>query len=277
MPANANSLRISNTYQQHLSTLRGHAVAAAKQGWGQLDPDELDRSHAAWAAQTAATVTAVQSAGVQLSAAYAAAYASSELGTPPPSAPAPTAPVGTAPDGRPLEQALLPSLFTVKGELGDGKALQVALAIGLARALRTTSDAAIAPARQQLAGTIEQEPQALGWRRVARPGACGACLAAMTGKVMKPRERLKIHPFCDCFEEPVFDGVPDTHARPTGRAIFERLTPSEQDQRLGEAKAKLIRSGAVPFHALIQHNPMEVVPDLITEAPLHALEAHEHH
>ena len=65
--------------------------------------------------------------------------------------------------------------------------------------------------------------------------------------------------------------------RPTGEEAFHQMAASEQDALFvgkgGADKADLIRSGQVPFRSLIEHQHMDAIPNVITEASLHELKA----
>jgi hypothetical protein len=269
MPAHERSLQITDRYRERLSALRAQAVTLTKDGWRTLDPAELDRAHAAWVQRTAVLLTELQRGGIRLSLAYLTAYLRSETGritTPP----LPTVQAGVARSGVSLEEALVPSLFTVKKAIGEGQAISAALALGLDRASRLATDETAAAARDTLAEGIREDGRIIGWRRVSG-GGCGACDAAATGAIQADDETLEVHPFCSCSKEPVVAGVPDAVQRPTGEEMFHAKTEAQQDAMLGKDKADLIRSGDIDFHDLIQHDPMVAVPDGITEAPLQAL------
>jgi hypothetical protein len=270
VPASARSLRITDTYRQRLQVLRRRSMLTARDNWQRIDAADLDGSGERWAASTAAILTSFQRAGGQFSLAYLTAYLRSELGRVVPAPPVPEIRAGTSRDGRLLSEALFPAILTTKQALGDGRELQAALELGLNRALRTASEETVASARDSLADTIRQDGRILGWRRVSG-GGCGACDAAATGAIQADDEALEVHPFCSCSKEPVVADAPDTIQRPTGEEMFNAKTPQEQDAMLGPDKAALIRSGEVPFTDLIQRDPMAVVPDGITEAPLEAL------
>jgi hypothetical protein len=276
MPAHARSLQITDTYRHHLQNLRQQAQAVARQQWRNLDPDNLDRSHAAWVQQVVPTVTALQRAGNRLSYAYLTAYLSSELGRRATATPINLAQgVGTARTGKALAEALVPSLFTTKAAIGEGKDVQTALGYGLDRATRVVGEEAIAPARSTLTGVMQADGRIIGWRRVTG-GGCGACIAAATGAIQADDEVLEVHDHCQCSKEPVVADVPDHVERPTGAQIFEGMAAKAQDELLGPEKAALIRSGDVPLHALIHRDPMAVIPDGISEAPLEHLQALVH-
>lgn len=270
MPASTRSLGVTDRYRQQVITLRGHAVTVAKQNWFRLmHADDLDGSHAAWVAATAPALTVFQRTAAQLSAAYLAAYGLSETGDHTAILAVPER-AGVARDGKPLAEALVPSVFTVKRAIGDGKPVDQALREGLDRAARMVGEEAVSSARDALSEGIRADDRIIGWRRVTS-GGCGACMAAATDDVMEDFEPLDTHPWCECSTEPVFADVPDTVSRPTGEELFDRMPEEQQDAALGPDTAKLVRSGGVAFRDLLQRDPMVAIPDGITQAPLSAL------
>lgn len=270
MPASARSILVTDEYRKRLRVLRQHATAAARAAWV-LDPADLDRTHAAWLARTAPLLTELQRSGARLSVGYLAAFMQSETGRRIPPLVVAGDHAGRARDGRPLTEALAPSLYTVKAAIGDGRPPDQAIKLGLDRALSVVGEESIAPARATVADGIHQEPGIIGWRRVTG-GGCGACLAAATGAIQADDETLEVHPSCSCSKEPVLGDVPDTVRRDSGHDIFRALSSSEQDALLGHEKATLVRDGHVPFDRLIQRERFAVLPDGLTERPLQDLQ-----
>lgn len=70
------------------------------------------------------------------------------------------------------------------------------------------------PYRDTILGNRARDPESVGWRRIARAGACRFCLMlAARGAVYKRGTvRFAGHSHCHCTAEPVFD---------TGEPIFE--------------------------------------------------------
>jgi hypothetical protein len=270
MPRSALSLLLTDEYRRRFHSLRARAVLVAAEAWN-LEPDDLDGSHARWVAVAAPALTTLQAAGAQLSAGYLAAFVAAETLTGP-AARAPTAAAGVDRLGRALADALTPSLYTVKAALKDGEAFDAASRHGLNRARRVAGEEAVAPARAELADGMSAHDEIVGWRRVTS-GGCGACLAASDG-VFRDSEPLPVHDGCHCTSEPVVRGVPDVARRPTGRDLFDHLGRARQDEVLGPEKAALVRDGQVPLSALVQHETFTWLPDGITEAPLEVVERH---
>jgi hypothetical protein len=270
MSASARSLLVTDEYRKRLRLVRRQATLAATAAWV-LDPADLDGSHALWVARTTPLLTELQRSGARLSIGYLTAFMQSETGRriPPPTVD--DSHSGRARDGRPLAEALVPSLYTIKAAIGDGRPAEQAIKLGLDRALSVIGEESVAPARASLAGGIEQEPRIIGWRRVTG-GGCGACLAAATGAIQADDETLEVHPSCSCSKEPVLGDVPDTVRRDTGHDMFRALSAPEQDALLGHEKATLIRDGHVPFDRLIQRERFAVLPSGLTERPLQDLQ-----
>lgn len=271
MAARARSLRVTDAYRHRQALLREHGQRTARLGWQQVELEDLDASHERFVAQTAPALVVLQRTGARLSAGYLAAFLTSELDRAViPHAPAEADYAGRARDGRPLHEALVPSLYTVKRAIGEGKAPAAALSEGLNRAVRVAGEEAVFAARGTLADAIHADERIIGWRRVTG-GGCGACIAAATGAIQADDDVLEVHDHCQCTKEPVIADAPDRATRPSGPELFEAMSAERQDALLGTEKAELLRTGAIDFNDLIQRDPMAAIPDQITERPLEAL------
>lgn len=271
MPANARSLLVTDGYRRRRAVLRDQAVTVATNNWRRIDPRNLDRSHAAWVTRTAPLLADLQRIGARLSAAYLTAYLSSEMGRRTSAARVDLAArVGRARDGRAIDETLVPTLYTVKGAIGEGLEMAAALSQGLSRAVGVVGEEAVAPARGALSDGMVADDRIVGWRRVTS-GGCGACLALADGAIHADDDFIEVHDNCSCDSEPVVADVDDSAARPTGHEMFTALGKDDQDALLGEEKAQLIRTGEVALHDLVQREPMAVIPDGITERPLQDL------
>jgi hypothetical protein len=147
-------------------------------------------------------------------------------------------------------------------------------------AARVAHDAAVGAWRDAARARMAQLPDVLGWRRVAEPGACGACLALMDGSVHPAEEDMVVHTRDRCIAEPVVLHVNDQDwGRPRGHEIFAAKTPAEQDAtfhgRGGAAKAQLIRDGRIDFADLAQiaTERLGQTNVALAETPLVALQA----
>lgn len=272
MPRSELALRLTDGYRGRLLGLRQIALRRAASAWQGVALEDLDRSFELWLAAASGALTEVQARSVALSGGYLAAYLSVETGRRIALRHSDTAAlVGKSRDGRLLRDALHPAVITVKQRIAEENPPDVALAAGLARALRTVAlDASHAP-RAALAESMQAEDQVIGWRRVTAGDACGACLGAATGAIRADDEVLEAHAYCQCGAEPVIARVREHVQRPTGTEIFESKPAEQQNQLLGEEKAELVRSGQVSLPELVAHSPMATEHDHITERPLSAL------
>jgi hypothetical protein len=276
MPATEQAIQVTDAYRTRLLTIRQRAVAVIRARWSLVNADDLDGTFDAWLTVATATLLAAQRTGVTLSDQYLATFLSAELGrTVPPAGVDPDRFAGQDQAGQPLGKALAASLITAKIAIAQGRNRAEAQAMARNRAVRTTATESLSAPREALGVLMTENDAVKGWRRVTAPGACGACLASADGSIQT--DRLKIHRFDRCTSEPVVDGADETVRRPTGREIFDRLSPAQQAAlfhgRGGEEKARLIRDGEVPFEALIAPTPLAAEPNGITEAPLQDLAA----
>lgn len=271
MPASSRSLQITDRYRDTRAVLTRHTVTVIDRRWQQVTLDDLERSHTLWLATAVATIMQAQHAGLRLTAAYVAAYLASETGRVSPPAPIDdTGLIGVAEDGQPVETQLAKTLIGVKAALKGGKPPEQALAEEGGRASRLAASASMFTPRETLARQIRTHPEIVGWQRVTR-GGCGACLAAAAHTHGKD-EPLKVHPFCECTQEPVVRDVRNVVTRPTGPEIFAGWSREQQDQALGSVAADAVRTGRVSWPDLIATSPMERQADYITQAVIEAVE-----
>jgi hypothetical protein len=276
VPATREALRLTDAYRAQLLGVRQRTVGLARQQWAQVNREDLDGSFAAWLGATAAVVELAQATGAGAADAYLAAYLTAELGRRVPAQGLDLAAyAGRAGDGRALPDALRPALLTVKVALVERRPPDVALRMGLNRAVRTIAREVLGAPRRALADAMGAHERVAGWRRATSGNPCGACMGAATGALHASDEALDVHDHCRCVTEPVVRGVRERHRRPTGRQLFDALTTAQQDElfagRGGAEKAELIRSGAVPLEALITRCAMATTADQITETPLSQL------
>lgn len=274
------SFQITDAYQQHLLADRFAVAGAVAHSWQSLDPSDLDGSGARWVAGMAPLLAAYQARGVTASDGYLSAFLASELATHVPPRGIDPTPYLVAASGAPLDQLLVNPLVTVKLAVAKGRPIEVALHLGLVRATRTAAVEALDAPRRALLDLMAEDDRVEGWERLTSPHACGACLALATGDTHDPHKPLPTHDHCRCVTEPVVKRVRHTVRRQTGREMFDALSPDEQAAlfhgRGGAEKAELLRSGAVPFDALVHRDAMAAVPDQFTEASLTALREHTH-
>ncbi len=275
MPASEGSLALTDGYRARLLATRQTVTRALNASWRMLDLADLDATYAVWVSALAPTISAAQAAGVALADAYLATYIRSETGRhTPPIGIDPAALAGKDQFDRPLEQALIPPIYTVKMSLADHGA-EGALELGLARAARIAAGATLAAPAAALTEALGSRSEVVGYRRATSSNPCGACLAAATGAIQETATTLEPHTHCRCTKEPVIKGVRERYFRPTGQEMFDRMTPAEQDAlfhgRGGAEKAELLRSGEITLDDLLTRQPMAEGGAVITETPMSAL------
>lgn len=141
------------------------------------------------------------------------------------------------------------------------------------KATRTAADLTWLAARDTLQQAVISHPSLTGYRRIASPLACGACLALATGLTLPPDTAFLDHPHCRCTIEPVVKGAP-TVSRRNGQRLFEEMTEAEQNRHFGLEKAELLRSGDIKLEDLVSKPKGHIGRrKLITETPLRDLEA----
>lgn len=111
--------------------------------------------------------------------------------------------------------------------------------------------------RQGGSDQITDNPEVIGYRRVADAGACAVCLALDTGEVADPGDTFDTHPGCGCGMEPVTSTSPPPAANGADR--FDAMTTAQQDLlfhgRGGSAMADLVRSGDVRLTDIVHRFP----------------------
>lgn len=276
MPSSREALALTDAYRSRLLQARQYAASVTARAWQGLDLRDLDGSFGTWLATAEAVVGGAKRHGVTVSDHYLAAFVAAETGDQPrPRALDPDPYLPTV-DGRPLRQALATPLLTVKSAIGAGRT-DDALRLGQARATRIVAVEVLDAPRRALGDLMREEDRIVGWHRVVSANACGACLALASGDRMEKDAHVHTHSSCRCIAEPEVARVEQRYRRPSGREIFDAMTPEEQARlfagRGGAEKADLVRSGAVPFDALVKRERQEVTPDQFTEASLDDLRA----
>jgi len=111
--------------------------------------------------------------------------------------------------------------------------------------------------RQGAGDQVTDNPEVVGYRRVADAGACAVCLALDTGEIADPSDTFDTHPGCGCGMEPVTSSSPPPAA--TGQDRFDAMSTAQQDTlfygRGGAAMAALVRSGDVRLADIVHRFP----------------------
>jgi hypothetical protein len=277
MPANERSALVTQRYQRALGELQGQAALHVQAAWPAVDRFQLASSYQHFAVRAQRAIEASQGAGATLSGAYLGAYTTSETGEPVTTPAEAQAYVGQTPAdvgvGHALQGTLLMALERIAKRdhaLPFADTMTAALAWALARNMRLAAESAAHAARSALHDLIGADSERYaGWRRVARPTACAACLASATGKVMALSAPFLVHPHCACVEQVVVRGVPDRVRQLTGTELVAAMTASQQDELLGADSAKELREGRLRLAHLAEINRMNAQPDQLQTRAIH--------
>lgn len=225
--------------QNAMRAISASAASSASVAWSRVEPERVTAS---WTAQ-------LPSAVVKLTAAQAAAAALAEpLVSSTAGVAASTVNVaafaGQASDGRPLMSLLFQPALSVLYLLSRGVSKGRALASGRASLdmmVRTqVSDAY----RNASSVAMAANSNIAGYERMVRLPACGRCIV-LAGRLYRWSTGFQRHPRCDCTMRPVTGKQwreSSLHNHP--RALFDQMSPAQQDDRFGKANAAAIRDGA---------------------------------
>lgn len=269
MPANPRSLDLQERYRHSLRQVSRRVSAVLLDRYRLLDTDDLASSFRDFIPMAAGVVALGQEQAITLARAYLGSYVQAEVGE----EPALTEPraAGTTFDGRSLEEGLSATPAKVLLAIKIGRPVSDALRFGAFSATRFGATEVIDASRQELQQQMQDVDQVKGWRWNASGRACGFCTAKDDGTIYRPTAVLIGHAGCSCVQEVVVRGVDETVTRPTGKQVFESMTVEQQNQRLGETKAELIRNGSITFDDLIKVERHKEWRPTGTEAPLKSL------
>ncbi|MEU8151776.1 hypothetical protein [Nonomuraea sp. NPDC048901] len=232
---------IARTHQQRQRGIILSLIAAILGLWRRLDRERLAES---WRAgigpsivdmMARAQVQVAVSAPVylrELAAAQGVAMSDLEL--------VPERLSGVTSTGGPLETALYQPIIAFKKLLSDGvppdEAMRRATAAITMIAATQAADAGRAAIQVGMTATKEW----VSYVRAVTLPACSRCIV-LAGRVYSYSTGFQRHPNCDCSMIPFREGdaVP-----PSPGALFEQMSPEEQDRRFGKAGAESLRLGA---------------------------------
>lgn len=263
MPNDRRSLALTARFHDELAAHTDRIARLVTRRFAALDTSDLSGSFRSFIADAGEIVGIGQQHAVNLTGGYLRALGRLEADGPVDAAPLADN-AGFTADGRRVESALSATPAKVFVALGQGRPLPEALAFGRFSVARLSKTEVTDAARLELRHAMTQENPIVGWRWRSR-GTCAACLAMDDGRTRRPGAPLGAHPFCECIQEPVFEG--DQHVgRPTGPQRFDGFDREEQDSLLGPI-ADLIRRGAQWADLFVVEHPHEWRA-VITAAPL---------
>lgn len=126
--------------------------------------------------------------------------------------------------------ATKPLLEAVPDVLAD---IEAEMVLALAKIEAEIQKEVAAAFRETIVENVQDDPDAVGWRRFARPQACNFCrLLADKGAIFKADSaRFAAHTNCHCLAAPVFDGQPGE------QASVEQYTASRRTRTPAERQA----------------------------------------
>ncbi|NKE61752.1 hypothetical protein FXN61_35335 [Lentzea sp. PSKA42] len=151
---------------------------------------------------------------------------------------------GFAANGLPLALLLDFAFRLYQKAVAAGMPPSEARAIGLARLLTYVSTETADAGRLAHAAAALAEPEIAGYERIIVLPACGRCIL-LAGRLYRYSTAFLRHPRCDCQMKPVTweqwrEDRPGNHPR----ALFEAMTPAQQNDAFGAGDADAIRAGA---------------------------------
>jgi hypothetical protein len=220
-------------HQQQRAATAATTAAAVRQVWSTVDPDRLEAS---WLAR-AALVAELIRGGQMAAASTAEPWLVQEIG-PGQGAVDPETAVEAAGD---LGIPLLYPLIIALNRLGRGFTTAMSILSG-AYFLEMVTRSLVADAGRiaDMAGMIAR-PRVVSYVRVVELPACARCII-LAGREYTLSEGFLRHPRCDCTLAPRRPGDTWQLASPT--ALFEQMTPAQQQRAFGEAAVQAIGEGA---------------------------------
>ncbi|MFD8494257.1 hypothetical protein [Amycolatopsis sp. NPDC059657] len=117
-------------------------------------------------------------------------------------------------------------------------------ALGLARLLRYVATETADAGRLASTAAAIVEPEIAGYERIVHLPACGRCIQ-LAGRVYRYSTGFERHPQCECGMKAITREQWRTIRRDNNpRALFDRMTPAQQDKAFGKGDAAAIRAGA---------------------------------
>ena len=251
MPATLEAAALTDSYRRRLIVLRDTSAATVVRLLDSIDLDgDVDGQVSAWIDTATMLLSSAQVEAARAAVQYLAAYVTASGSTPARGVVDPADYRGMRLFGRPLDVALSAAPATLLWRLGRSDGRGLAVASGLAQAMRVARSAVMAAGRGAQSDVMDADPSVSGWRRVTSSDPCGACMGAADGRVMRSDAGLEVHDSCRCTAEAVLSGVDnDRLRRPTGQELFDRLDRDGQNAmfegRGGADKAEVVRREGV--------------------------------
>ncbi len=222
------------------------AANQAQTAWRQLDgPDTNPAVTADIRLQVVATVEQAQAEASALAPLYIAATLAAIGAVSDPVATLVAAAFsGLAANGLPLAALVDFALRHYRLALLAGVPPSEAHALGLAKLLTYVTTEVADAGRLARHAVAIIEPEIAGYERVVHLPACGRCIL-LAGRLYTFSTGFLRHPRCDCDMKPVtHDQWHDDRPGNDPRALFESMSPDQQNRAFGRGDAEAIRAGA---------------------------------
>lgn len=178
-------------------------VAQMHQAWQMVDPEDIEGSYDDWMPLVTPVAQAGRSHSALLAVGYLRAHRLAETGSD---------------DFTPVMaddlnvkaftvSMLVCGLYSARGNLGRGVALDQAMDVADARTAASAMRYALDGGRETIVGSTRADRRATGWARVASGEACTFC-SLLDGEVMsEDAADFQSHDGCGCTAEPVYDAA----------------------------------------------------------------------
>jgi hypothetical protein len=176
-------------------------VAQMHNAWQVVDPGDIEGSYSDWMPLVTPIAAAGKAHSALLAAAYVRAHRQIETGSD---------------DFTPVQAGgldvsaftismLVTGLYSARGNLGRGVAVDRAMEIADARTAASAMRYALDGGRETIVESTRADRRAVGWERVAGGASCEFC-AGLDGEVMsEDAASFQSHDGCACSAEPVYD------------------------------------------------------------------------
>lgn len=241
---------VAAAYNRHQASIAHRATIRTAAQWAGIDPGDISGS---WSSAVGPAMTRTLTAAQQLAAASAPTYVRAALGAQnaaydPQATINPTAFSGTAADGRSLSGLLYLPVIDAKTAIASGMGVADALARAGRMLDRLVASESAQAGRDALAAQMSATPTVEDYVRMVAGSACSRCII-LAGKKYKKNAGFARHPKCQCTGIPCAENTGDD-LRTDPHALFNSLSPAEQDARFGTAGADAIRRGGDIFQVV---------------------------
>jgi hypothetical protein len=203
MATQAAARRLTEAHRLAQLRLGVGVVAQMRSAWQLVDPEDVEGSQGDWMTTVVPIVQAGKAHSAGLAAAYLRAHRFAETGGYGPD-PVQSSGVNLAALGVSM---LVTGLYSIRGNLAKGEALNQAMDVGEARTAASAMRYALDGGRETVLETVKADPLAQGFQRVTSGAACDFCAGiADEGVTSKDAEAVSFqaHDGCACSAEPVY-------------------------------------------------------------------------